>query len=388
VFWPQLNGVFKSISYMTPTSETAHADRREIATVALHPLGDSYAALEEEDEGGLICAMEMGMESHYKKDLKGHYIGMGVAGQFRNTGEHDLSKEEVLRWLRTNLSPQFLEANGVVAPRENQSVAAAAKATKLDDLLAVYDKSIYEMDALISTRASATVATERHDDKLALKQEFESFGLGSSAVSGNYAQMEDFSDVGNSDAGGYGSSDGGSDGRAAALAGVEEGAEELEDLSDAEDDEASEAAGARADRLARFAAAPEPEPELSPEEAAAQKAALAAAEMEMELTYRYPSEEKRAAIRQKLAQMTDFERSAAVARLRSKREEEKADLLAQRAALGGFFAAHDVRGSSKHREKMMGIAMAATRPLKADKWSMICSRLGETYGESPNQYFT
>lgn len=358
---------------MTPNTTTAVADRYEIATIALHPLGDSYAAAEDEADGQ-ICATEMAMESHYKKDLKGHFVGMGLAGKYRNTGEHEVSKEDVLRWLRTNLAQSFLDSHGVPAPVENQSLVAAAKTLKLDELLAVYDKSIYDMDALIATSQVATVATERHDDEVLRKKEFENFGLGSSAVSGNYARMEDFSDAGETNDAGYGSDDG------RALAGLEEGAEENEDFSDDEKEEEAEAA--RFERLGRLAQ--EPEPVVSPD----QKAAVEAAAIELELTYRYPSEEKRAAIRAKLSTMTAFEKDAAVARLRAKREADKEELMAQRAALGGFFAAHDVKGSSKHREKMMGMAMAATRPLKADKWSMICARLGEVYGESPNQYFT
>lgn len=380
----QLNAAFSSVSYMVPTASTARADRYEIATIALHPLGDSYAAVAGEADGH-ICAIEMAMESHYKKDLKGHFIAQGLSGKYRNTGEHETSKEDVLRWLRTNLAQQFLDSNGVPPPVESQSLAAAAKTMKLDELLAVYDKSIYDMDVLLATTQTATVATERYDDEVLRRKEFESFGLGSSAVSGNYARMEDFSDAGQTDGVGYESDDD------RALAGLEEGAEEHEDLSDDENGEDAEAA--RCARLERFASGSlhpgaEPEPVLSPEQAAAEKAAVEAASIEMELTYRYPSEEKRAAIRAKMSEMTAFEKNAAVARLRAKREADKQELMAQRAALGGFFAAHDVKGSSKHREKMMGMAMAATRPLKADKWSMICAKLGAVYGESPNQYFT
>ena len=47
---------------------------------------------------------------------------------------------------------------------------------------------------------------------------------------------------------------------------------------------------------------------------------------------------RRSAIRTKLAGMTEFERKAAVARLRLKREEEKGELMGQRAALGAFFS--------------------------------------------------
>lgn len=367
---------------MVPNANTALADRYEIATIALHPLGDSYAALADELDGN-ICAMEMAMESHFKKDLKGHFVGQGLAGKYRNTGEHEVSKEDVLRWLRTNIAQPFLDENGVPPPREAQSLVAAAKAMKLDDLLAVYDKSIYHMDALLATSQQATIATERYDDEVLRKKEFENFGLGSSAVSGNYARMEDFSEAGETD--GYGS-DHGRD-----LDGVEEVAEEEEDMPDAEYEHEKDSEAARCARLERLASSePEPEPELalSPEKTAAEKAAVEAAVIEMELTYRYPSEEKRAAIRAKLSQMSAYEKNAAVARLRTKREADKEELLAQRAALGGFFAAHDVKGSAKYREKMMGIAMAATRPLKADKWSMICARLGEVFGESPNQYFT
>ncbi len=375
LWFHQLNTAFSSISYMVPNATTAVADRYEIATIALHPLGDSYAAAEDEADGH-ICAIEMAMESHYKKDLKGHFIGQGLAGKYRNTGEHEVSKEEVLRWLRTNLAQAFLDLNGVPPPVETQSLSAAAKTMKLDELLAVYDKSVYDMDSLLATSQTATVATERHDDEVLRKKEFENFGLGSSAVSGNYARMEDFSDAGETNDAGYGSDDG------RALAGLEEGAEEHEDFSDDEE----EAAAARCARVGRLAQ--EAETETEPALSADQKAAVEAAAIELELTYRYPSEEKRAAIRTKLAKMTAFEKDAAVARLRAKREGDKEELMAQRAALGGFFAAHDVKGSSKHREKMMGMAMTATRPLKADKWSMICARLGEVYGESPNQYFT
>ena len=110
---------------MAPNATTALADRYEIATIALHPLGDSYAAVAEEFDGN-ICATEMAMESHYKKDLKGHFVGQGLAGKYRNTGEHEISKEDVLRWLRTNLAPQFLDEHGVPPPVETQSLAAAA----------------------------------------------------------------------------------------------------------------------------------------------------------------------------------------------------------------------------------------------------------------------
>ena len=46
----------------------------------------------------------------------------------------------------------------------------------------------------------------------------------------------------------------------------------------------------------------------------------------------------------------------------------------------------DVIAAAEHRKKLMGMAMAATRPLKAEKWGMICAKLGEVYGESPNAY--
>ena len=290
--------------------------------------------------------------------------------QFRNLGEHDLSKEKLLRWLRDNLKESWLAANEIPPPREGQSCAAAAKKLSLDDMLAVYDRSIYEIDNLIPHVQEATIGWERGDDGVALKEEFARFGLGSSAVSSNYASMKDFDSE--ADAGEYGSDNGSDDAQRLADVGEDERAEHSDDDGEQEGggvvdfigaasfdgqkdgytfltregrtgyfrDAAGEAGEAREARAGRLDAAPEPEPEpeLSAEEQAARQASLDQAAMEIELTFRYISEEKRSEIRAKLLKMTEFERKAALARLRLKREEAKGELLAQRAALGGFFA--------------------------------------------------
>ena len=95
-------------------------------------------------------------------------------------------------------------------------------------------------------------------------------------------------------------------------------------------------------------------------------------------------------MRAKLTKMSSFERTQAVARLRAKREEERELLTRQRVALSTFFSTHDPTGAKSPnnlKEKLIGMAMAARKPIKDEKWSVICAKLGETFGQSPNAFF-
>ena len=185
----------------------------------------------------------------------------------------------MLRWLRENTSTPFLKRHGV-APVEGQSLAAAAKKSRLEDLLDVYDKAACDLSCLVVRRSEATIAAEREEDRREREEEERQFGLGK-------AQEPD----------------------AAAGGGGGEGGPEHE---------ADAARQARLDQLNTDTLQPEPEPE--PEGTTGSgpdPAAVAAASMEMELAYRYSSEEKRSAIREKLLGMTEFERGAALDRCAS-----------------------------------------------------------------------
>jgi len=186
----------------------------------------------------------------------------------------------VLRWLRENTSTLFLKRHGV-APVEGQSLAAAAKKSRLEDLLAVYDKAACDLSCLVVRRSEATIAAEREEDRREREEEERQFGLGK-------AQEPDA-------AGGAGGGGGGEGGP---------------------EDEADAARQARLDQLNTDTLQPEPEPEGTMG-SGPDPAAVAAASMEMELAYRYSSEEKRSAIREKLLAMTEFERGAALDRCAS-----------------------------------------------------------------------
>ena len=84
---------------------------------------------------------------------------------------------QVLRWLRENTSTPFLKRHGV-APVEGQSLAAAAKKSRLEDLLAVYDKAACDLSCLVVRRSEATIAAEREEDRREREEEERQFGLG------------------------------------------------------------------------------------------------------------------------------------------------------------------------------------------------------------------
>ena len=188
----------------------------------------------------------------------------------------------MLRWLRENTSTPFLKRHGV-APIEGQSLAAAAKKSRLEALLDVYDKAASDLSCLVVRRSEATIAAEREEDRREREEEERQFGLGK-------AQEPDAA----AGAGGGGSGGG-------------EGGPEHE---------ADAARQARLDQLNTDSPQPEPEPEGTTG-SGPEPAAVAAASMEMELAYRYSSEEKRSAIREKLLGMTEFERGAALDRYAS-----------------------------------------------------------------------
>jgi len=148
------------------------------------------------------------------------------------------------------------------------------------------------------------------------------------------------------------------------------------------DEAGSDDEGGQSTTAAAAAASPEPEPQFAEE--------MAASALELELTYKYSDAEKRASMRARLTKMSSFERTQAVARLRAKREEERELLTRQRVALSTFFSTHDPTGAkspSNLKEKLIGMAMAARKPIKDEKWSVICAKLGETFGQSPNAFF-
>ena len=190
----------------------------------------------------------------------------------------------MLRWLRENTSTPFLKRHGV-APVEGQSLAAAAKKSRLEDLLDVYDKAACDLSCLVVRRSEATIAAEREEDRREREEEERQFGLGK-------AQDPEAADSGGGGGGGGGGGEGGPE------------------------DEADAARQARLDQLNTDTLQPEPEPEGTTG-SGPDPAAVAAASMEMELAYRYSSEEKPSAIREKLLGMTEFERGAALDRCAS-----------------------------------------------------------------------
>ena len=66
-------------------------------------------------------------------------------------------------------------------------------------------------------------------------------------------------------------------------------------------------------------------------------------------------------------------------------------LTRQRVALSTFFSTHDPTGAktaNNLKEKLLGMAMAARKPIKDEKWLVICAKLGEDFGQSPNAFLS